>query len=169
MKKTLIAASLFTLIAASQVSAAPAVYQDDLLTIDEAIVIRDSGTIYFKDVSFEPNANGTWTFLGGSQRPLAAVEEVTVVTAASEPPVVEVTVEGYKSVPCVGLEPLGMSRSGDTFYVVIAETVQGPAESCIAIIDPFTLTFELDTFGLEAGEYKLNVNGNVTEFDLVVP
>ena len=35
--------------------------------------------------------------------------------------------------------------------------------------DPFTLTFELDTFGLEAGAYKLNVNGNETEFDLLVP
>lgn len=168
MKKSIIVASLFAALA-GQASAAPAVYQDELLTISEAVVVRDSGSTYFKDVRFEPNANGTWTFLGGSQRPLVAIEEVTVLTDAGDPPVAEVTVEGYKSVPCVELEPLAMSRSGDTFYVVIAETVQGPAESCIAVIDPFTLNFELDTFGLESGEYKLNVNGKVTEFDLVVP
>ena len=62
-----------------------------------------------------------------------------------------------------------MSRSGDTFYVVIAETVLGPAESCIAVIDPFTISFELDTFGLDTGTYKLNVNGKETEFDLLAP
>ncbi|HEY0961502.1 MAG TPA: hypothetical protein VGE69_04020 [Pseudomonadales bacterium] len=168
MKKTFIVASLFAALA-GQANAAPAVYQDGELTISEAVVIRDSGSTYYKNVRFEPNANGTWSFIGGSERPLVAIEEITVVTEATEPPVVEVTVEGYKSVPCVELEPLGMSRSGDTFYVVIAETVQGPAESCIAVVDPFTLSFELDTFGLEAGAYTLNVNGKETEFDLLVP
>ncbi|MGV3590844.1 MAG: hypothetical protein ACO1PZ_04080 [Gammaproteobacteria bacterium] len=168
MKKSFIIASLFAVFA-GQANAAPAVYQDDVLTISEAVVIRDNGSRYFKNVRFTPNANGTWSFVSGSERPLAAIEEITVVTEATNPPVVEVTVEGYKSVPCVELEPLGMSRSGDTFYVVIAETVQDPEESCIAMIDPFTLTFELDTFGLEAGAYKLNVNGNETEFDLLVP
>ena len=168
MKKSFIVASLVAALA-SQAHADPAVYQDEVLTINEAVVIRDDGSTYFKNVRFEPNANGTWRFVEGSQRPLVGIEEITVVSEASNPPVVEVTVDGYKSVPCVELEPLGMSRSGDTFYVVIAETVQDPEESCIAMIDPFTLTFELDTFGLEAGAYKLNVNGNETEFDLLVP
>lgn len=62
-----------------------------------------------------------------------------------------------------------MSRSGDTFHVVMAETVMGPAESCIAMIAPFTQSFELDTFGLESGAYKLNVNGMEAEFDLLTP
>lgn len=168
MKKSFIAAGLIAALS-TQVQAEPAVYQDDVLTISEAVVIRDNGSTYFKDVRFEPNTNGTWRFVGGTQRPLVGIEEISVVSVATEPPSVEVTVEGYKSVPCVELEPLGMSRSGDTFYVVIAETVLGPAESCIAVIDPFTLTFELDTFGLAAGAYKLNVNGKETEFDLLAP
>ena len=168
MKKSHIAATLLAALAA-HAQAEPAVYQDQVLTINEAVVIRDNGSTYFKDVRFEPNANGSWRFVAGTQRPLAGIEEISVVSAATVPPSVEVTVEGYKSVPCVELEPLGMSRSGDTFYVVIAETVPGPAESCIAIIDPFTINFELDTFGLEAGTYTLNVNGKETEFDLLTP
>ncbi len=168
MKKMITAATLLVALA-SQAHAEPAVYQDQLLTINEAVVIRDDESIYFKNVRFEPNANGTWRFIGATQRPLAGIEEITVVSEATVPATVEVTVDGYKSVPCVELEPLGMSRSGDTFHVVIAETEMGPAESCIAMIDPFTLTFELDTFGLEAGAYKLNVNGQETEFDLLVP
>jgi hypothetical protein len=168
MKKSLIALTLFATLA-GQANAEPAVYQDEVLTINEAVVIRDNGSTYFKNVRFEPNANGTWRFVSGTQRPLVGIEEITVVSEATNPPTVEVTVEGYKSVPCVKLEPLGMSRSGDTFHVVIAETVLGPAESCIAMIDPFTLKFELDTFGLEAGAYQLNVNGKETEFDLLVP
>jgi len=166
--KNLLALSLFAALA-SQANAAPAVYQDQVLTISEAVVIRDNGSTYFKNARFEPNANGTWRFVDATQRPLVGIEEVTVVSSATVPPTVEVTVEGYKSVPCVELEPLGMSRTNDTFHVVIAETVMGPAESCIAMIEPFTHSFELDTFGLEAGVYKLNVNGKETEFDLLEP
>jgi hypothetical protein len=168
MKTLLIATALFAALA-GQVQADPAVYEDKVLTIGEAVVIRDDKSIYFKNVRFEANDNGTWRFTGASQRPLVHIDEITVVAEATEPATVEVTVEGYKSVPCVKLEPLGMSRTGDTFHVVIAETVLGPAESCIAMIDPFTLTFELDTFGLEEGAYKLDVNGMETEFDLLLP
>ena len=168
MKKTLVALALVSTFAAAA-HAAPAVYQDEVLTINEAVVIRDNGSVYFKNVRFEPNANGTWSFVDATQRPLVGIEEISVVSEATEPARVEVTVEGYKSVPCVELEPLGMSRSGDTFHVVIAETEMGPAESCIAMLDPFTLSFELDTFGLEPGAYKLNVNGMETEFDLLTP
>ena len=169
MKKSFIAASLIAAIA-SQANAAPAVYQDAALTIPEAVVIRDNGdSTYFKNVRFEPNANGTWRFVGGSERPLVHVDEVLVVAEATAPPTVEVTVEGYKSVPCVELEPIAQSRSGDTFYVVIAETVLGPAESCIAVIDPFSETFELNVDGVAPGAYTLNVNGIETEFDLVAP
>lgn len=168
MKTSLLAFALFAALAC-RANAGPAVYQDGVLTISEGIVIRDNGSSYYKDVRFEPNANGTWRYVSGAPRPLVGIDEVTVVAEATNPPKVTVTVKGYKSVPCVKLEPLGMSRSGDTFHVVIAETVLGPAESCIAIIDPFTLSFQLDTFGLKAGAYKLNVNGKKTTFNLVVP
>ena len=168
MKKLSIAALLAAGLTL-QAQAEPAIYRDQVLSINEAIVIRDNGNIYFKNVRFEPNANGTWRFAGATQRPLVGIEEISVVSEATEPARVEVTVEGYKSVPCVELEPLGMSRSGDTFHVVIAETEMGPAESCIAMLAPFTHTFELDTFGLSAGAYQLNVNGMETEFDLLVP
>lgn len=154
---------------AGQALAEPAVYKDQVLSINEAVVIRANDSIYFKDVRFEPNANGTWRFVDATQRPLVGIEQLTVVSEATVPARVEVTVEGYKSVPCVELEPLGMSRSGDTFHVVIAETEMGPAESCIAMIAPFTHSFELDTFGLAAGTYRLKVNGMETEFDLLVP
>jgi hypothetical protein len=166
--KKLFALALFAALA-ERASAEPAVYKDQVLTINEGVVIHDNGGTYFKNVRFTPNANGTWRLVDATQRPLVGIEEVTVVSEATVPPKVEVTVEGYKSVPCVELEPLGMSRSGDTFHVVIAETVMGPAESCIAMIAPFTHTFELDTFGLATGAYKLNVNGQETEFDLLAP
>lgn len=168
MKKSLIAVTLFSALA-SQVQAEPAVYQDQLLSIDEAVVIREDTGKYFRDVRFEPNPNGTWRLTEATPSQLAGIEEITVVAEATVPAKVEVTVNGYKSLPCVDLEPLGMSRSGDTFHVVIAETALPPYATCIAMIDPFTQTFELDTFGLEAGTYKLNVNGMETEFDLLLP
>ena len=168
MKPSYISLALLA-VCAGQVGAEPAVYQDEALSINEAVVIRGNGSTYFKNVRFEPNANGTWRFVDASQRPLVSIDEISVVSEATVPARVEVTVEGHKSVPCVELEPLGMSRSSDTFHVVIAETEMGPADSCIAMLAPFTHTFELDTFGLEPGAYKLNVNGMETEFDLLMP
>lgn len=168
MKKSLFIAAWFAALA-SQANAGPAVYQNNVLTIHEAAVIGDDGNSYFKNVRFEPNANGTWRFSGATQRPLVEVEEISIRSLPSAPATVEVTVTGYKSLPCVELEPPGMSRSSDTFYVVIAEAALEPEESCVAIVEPVELTFELDTFGLEAGAYQLNVNGKETEFDLLVP
>lgn len=168
MKQSLITAAIFAALA-GQAQADTAVYQNSVLTINEAIVIQDNGSSYFKNVRFVPNTNGTWRFTGATQRPLATIEEISVTSLATEPATVEVSVEGYKSLPCVELEPLVMSRSSDTFYVVIPETTLDTEEACIGIIEPFTLTFPLDTFGLEAGAYKLNINGKETEFDLLTP
>lgn len=61
---------------ATQANAEPAVFQDEVLSINEAGVIRDNGSTYFKNVRFEPNANGTWRFVDATQRPLVGVEEV---------------------------------------------------------------------------------------------
>ena len=100
--KKLITLTLFAALS-GQAGAAPAIYQDQVLTISEAVVIRDNGSTYFKNARFEPNANGTWRFVDATQRPLVGIEEITVVSSATVPPTVEVTVEGYKSVPCVEL------------------------------------------------------------------
>ena len=63
---------------------------------------------------------------------------------------------------------MAVSREGDLFTVVIAETSLGPAEACIAVLDPFELSVALNVLGLSAGTYRVNVNGTEAQFSLDV-
>ena len=74
---------------------------------------------------------------------LVMVDSVEVLLLESFPVQVSITVAGNKSVPCVELQPVAVSREGDLFTVVIAETSLGPAETCIAVLDPFELSVAL--------------------------
>ena len=50
--------------------------------------------------------------------------------------------------------------------VVLAETKLGPAESCIAVTDPFETSVTLDVLDLPAGTYTVKVNGVTAEFTI---
>jgi len=149
--------------------AGTALYKDAALRIDEVVVVKQGAGSYYKNVLFEAQPGGRFRFVGASRSPLATVEEITIVSEATVPARVTVQLDGYKSLPCVGLEPLGMSRTGTRFHIVLAETVLPPTATCIAMTDPFTISFELDTFGLAPGAYQLNANGLETGFDLLAP
>ena len=84
----------------------------------------------------------------------------------SFPVQVSATVSGNKSVPCVNLLPAAVSRKDSVFTVVMAETVLGPAETCIAVLEPFETSVSLDVLGLSAGTYTVIVNGVSAEFTL---
>ena len=153
----------------AQALAAPPVYQNGELSLDHAVVIRAGEGLYYRDLSFARTTEGTWRLSDATPAQLAVVEEVSVVAEATLPPLVTVTLEGYKSLPCVGLEPVGISQQGKQFHVVLAETEIPPNVRCITIIEPFTHSFELNTRGLEPGEYQVIANGVTTEFTLPAP
>ena len=66
----------------------------------------------------------------------------------------------------MSLKDAAISYKDSTFTILLAETVQGPAQSCIAIIDPFELSLPLDVKEMGFGTYQVNVNGIQTSFEL---
>ena len=86
--------------------------------------------------------------------------------AESLPVQVSLFVTGNKSVPCVNLQTPAIFRDGSSFTIALAETSLGPAESCIAVLDPFETTIPLDITGLNSGTYTVNVNGVESSFSL---
>lgn len=97
---------------------------------------------------------------------LVHVETVVANVAESLPVQVTLTVSGNKSVPCVALQSPAIFREESSFTVVLAETSLGPAETCIAVLDPFETSIPLDVSGLTAGSYTVTVNGVETSFQL---
>lgn len=149
------------------VMAAPAIYSNGTLTIPAGAIFSDSKNTYLGDLVFEMDSTGKFTLVSSAGRPLTTVETVAanVVTSGFET-TVELSLEGYKSVPCVALEEAAIFYANNSFTVLLAETVMGPAESCIAVTDPFALTLPLDVKDLPSGEYQVKVNSVSASFTL---
>lgn len=164
MKKLL--SVLAVSLAVQQAVAQPATFADGVLAIPQAAMIDGTNPVYYIDVQMVDNGDGTLSVVGGEQQNLVQVDSVEVLIMESFPVQVGLAVSGYKSVPCVELLPAAVARQDNLFTVVLAETLLGPAESCIAVIDPFETNVSLDVLGLSAGTYSVTVNGVEAEFEL---
>lgn len=158
--------ALFTLSIPFAIAAQPAVYENGVLSIPQTAVIDSTGSSYFTNVQLEADANGNFSVTAGDEQSLVAIDSVSVNVMESLPVQVSVTVAGNKSVPCVQLLEAAVSRKNSQFTVVLAESTLGPAETCIAQIDPFETTVTLDVSGLSAGIYQVLVNSVSTSFEL---
>ena len=146
--------------------AEPAVYHDGQITIPEGAVIMGEDNSYFTDITLGLGADGKFQVTGATSNSLVFVDNVDVSVLGPLPVQVSLAVSGNLSVPCVELLNPAVSREGNTFTVVLAESNLGPAESCIAVLEPFETTVDLDVAGLPAGDYTVEVNGVSTEFTL---
>ena len=157
--------SLFTAIAISlPVNAEPAVLTKGKLTIAEGVVISDKGNAYFSGITLAQNDQGGLSITGAKAMPLVTVENVDVLILESFPLQVSLSVSGFLSVPCVELLSPATAYSAGLFNVVLAESVLGPAETCMAVTEPFETSVPLEVYGLPAGTYTVDVNGLQTEF-----
>lgn len=121
---------------------------------------------YFNDIQLVGDNEGNFTILSAQPANLAIIN--TVLVNITEAPAVQVslTVSGHKSVPCVELQAPAVIIEGSVLNVVIAATSLGPAETCIAVLEPFETTFALNVESLAAGIYTVNVNGIETTLTL---
>ncbi|MBA2483810.1 MAG: hypothetical protein H0V39_05205 [Nitrosomonas sp.] len=141
----------------------PATLQGTVFTIPQGAVIDNNNLTYFTDIQLSYEGSGNFKLISAQSTNLVSVDSVQTTILESFPVQVNITVSGNKSVPCVELLPPAISRQDNLFIVVLAETQLGPAESCIAIIDPFETTFSLDVLELPAGTYTVRINGQVED------
>lgn len=148
------------------VVAQPATYENGVLSIPQGAALVDGVPSYYNDIQLLSDIEGNFTLIEAQERQLVAVAAVTVNIAESLPVQVSVTIAGNKSIPCVDLQSPAIFRNDTQITVVLAETVLGPAESCISVLAPFETTIALDVTGLESGSYTVNVNGVEAELNL---
>lgn len=150
-------------------SAAPAVFQDKVLRLDEGVVVENGRATYYGDIRLEVGTDGSFQLREAHARQPAHIDTVSaalIQTFAPGPPTVHVIIAGYKSIPCVDLEPVGIAWEGKRLLLAVAETPPDPASICIAMVDPFEITVPLDVTGIPAGEYTVDVNGTTTTLNL---
>ncbi|MFT7472070.1 MAG: hypothetical protein ACI8XU_001967 [Kiritimatiellia bacterium] len=148
------------------VIAQPATFENGIFNIPQGAAIVDGEPAYFNDIQLLSDTEGNFTLLAAQQSNLVSVDSVVVNIAEPFPVQVSLTVTGNKSIPCVDLQTPAIFRDGSTFTVALAETTLGPAESCIAVLDPFETNITLDVTGLDSGTYAVSVNGVEASFTL---
>jgi len=141
----------------------PATFQEDALTIPQGAVMDSDNPTFFTNIQLIHEGEGNLKLADAQANNLVTIDTVQIAILESFPVQINVSVTGNKSVPCVELLTPAISRKDNLFIVVLAETVLGPAESCIAMIDPFETSFALDVSGLPAGTYTVRINGAVDE------
>lgn len=152
---------------ASQLGAAqPALFENSILNIPQGAAIVNGEPAYYNDIQLVSDVEGNFTLLAAQRSSLVSVDSVVANILESLPVQVSLTVTGNKSVPCVELQTPAVFRLLSTFTVALAETTLGPAETCIAVLDPFETNIPLDVTGLDSGTYTVIVNGLEASFTL---
>lgn len=146
------------------VIAEPAIFTKGKMTIPEGVVVGEGNKAYYTDITLSYDGEGALFITGAKAMPLVQVDTVDILVMESFPLQVSAAVSGNLSVPCVELLSPAVSYSNNTFTVVLAESTLGPAESCIAVIEPFETSIALEVLDLPAGTYTVDVNGITAEF-----
>lgn len=157
---------LSTLMLGAQCTAQTATYQYDTLTIPQVGIANSEEPAFYTNVELQLNEQGDLTLVSAEEANLVTIDAVDVAILESFPVQVRVNISGNKSVPCVNLLDAAVAVADSVFTIVLAESRLGPAETCIAMIDPFEQSIDLDVAGLSAGEYTVIVNGVSASFIL---
>ncbi len=143
-----------------------ATFKDGVLVIPNTAVIKPDGVDYYSGVQLRTTGDGRFELLEAQEQNLVSIESVTVNIPESLPLQASVVIKGNKSLPCTKLLEPGIFVEGGNFKIALAESTLGPAETCIAIIDPFETSITLDVSDLAEGVYSVDVNGTSVEFTL---
>lgn len=144
------------------------VFRDQVLAIEEAVVFQQEEPVYYGDIRMQANEDGTFTLIRAERRSLALIDSADVLISNGNPLQVTVYVRGTLSVACAALQGPGVSRYGNVFNVVLAETTLPPDAVCMSLlaVTPFEIDIPLNKGELPPGNYVIHVNDKVVEFSL---
>lgn len=162
----ILACCCFLAVGIAPAQAEPAVYRNGQLEISEGILVQPGGDSYYRDIELRTQPDGSMKIVRAQKRNLATLEELELNVVYSDEVEVELYVAGYLPVDCLDLEPVAVSRRGDTFHVLIARTPLDPLALCAQVIEPFDMTLTLDANHLEPGDYVVLVNNEPMEFTI---
>ncbi|MDY6983338.1 MAG: hypothetical protein SV422_09630, partial [Pseudomonadota bacterium] len=122
---------LASLVCATAVQAEVSVHRGQQLSVPTAVVMSEAGPVYYGDVRFTANADGSFSLAEAARRTLALVESASVAVSGDT---ATVTAKGELTIACAALEEPAVVRKDATFYVVLAETPVDLTAPCMPFV-----------------------------------
>ena len=144
--------------------AEPAIHFNGEIRIHSGIVHLRGNDQYYKNIIMFAGPDGAIRLIYGKKRRLALLDELELNVVYGAGVDVELTIGGSISNGCVELERTAISRDGDVFHVLVAETPPDPWVYCTQALQPFSITVNLDAGDLQPGEYTVMVNNEPMAF-----
>lgn len=131
--------------------------------------VNTPGTLsQYEQVQLKLASDGRWDLIHYREGIAATVETVSVKILESFPVQVVLTATGYMPNGCCTLKTPDTIRDGNQFHVVIHMNELQTFAVCTQALVPFEIDVPLDVYGLDAGQYNVDVNGVTTTFELSV-
>lgn len=146
--------------------AQPAIYRAGMLEVPYGIVVEDGNDQYYRNIRLRTEPDGSLRIQRAHARRLITLQELELDQLYGPEPAVELQIKGYKSMPCVGLEPVAVRRVDNVFHVLIAESSPDPLVLCAQVLTEVDVNVDLDVTGLPAGDYVALINNEPMEFTL---
>lgn len=163
-----IVASILTLSTANTLASDQPTYDTNTGTLTLPSTTAQGQPGRFQDVVLEPNGDGTWRIgelYDGVLLPERDVQQVSTISTTGLPRQLFIKVVGEFSNGCPEIGRIEQQRVGNALQVYIYYKgniwLRNPGEvACTAALVPFELTIPVDIYGLEAGEYTVELNNH---------
>lgn len=123
--------------------------------------VANSQSVPTKTDPLSPVGISPWNGEGGR----TYVKSIDIVMRESFPVQISVNIKGDVSDPCTTAGPITQERDGNTFHITVGATHPKDV-ACPQVIAPFEQSIALDSVGLRAGTYSVDVNGITATFHL---
>lgn len=139
-------------------------YRDGTLTIPRVDTVEQAGR--FQNVELQFNAtNNTWSLLNYKESIVIPgkgvyIDKVEIVVTDSLPVQVFVKVTGNLPSPCYSMGQINQRLKDGKFEVALHSFQMETITACAAVLVPFEKIIPLEVYGLSAGNYEYQVNGD---------
>ena len=143
-------------------------FKDGKLTIPRVDTEAQPGNYQNVELQFE-NSTNSWKLLNFTETkiipgPATYKEKVEVVTVNSSPVQVFLKVSGQFSNGCAYFQQINQTLKNNTFEILlhVGPNPFPPDMGCTMALVPYEKIIPLEVYGLPAGTYQYNVNGEHT-------
>ena len=136
-----------------------AFFDGNVMHVPELLVFQEDVPQLLQQVELQKGKGNNFVLVNAGGFDQASVQSISADAEVVRGDALVVHIEGEKSLECVTLNPVSVSRVDNAFHLVVTEQPVPAHVSCMVGTHPFQLDSMIDTTLLESGTYSIYVHG----------